>query len=103
MEQHGPKTENVAPLVAALSGELLGGGIFGLGRRSETDQFDQGAVVWEPQNTLSTLENVSLMTQGVYGSLKSFCDQVLGEISSAAAKACSRPFALSPFARCCLA
>jgi len=40
--------------------------------------FDQGAIVWEPQNTLSTLENVSLMTQGVYGSLRSFCDQAQG-------------------------
>ena len=40
--------------------------------------FEQGAIVWEPQNTLSTLENVSLMTQGIYGSLRSFCDQIQG-------------------------
>jgi predicted dehydrogenase len=39
--------------------------------------FDSGAIVWEAQNTLGTLENKSLMTQGFYGELKYFCDCVL--------------------------
>ena len=36
-----------------------------------------GAIVWEPQNHLSTLENKSLFTQGIYGEMKYFCDCVL--------------------------
>jgi len=51
---------------------------YGLSTSYAPPGFDQGAIVWEPQNTLSTLENVSLMTQGVYGSLRSFCDQAQG-------------------------
>lgn len=38
---------------------------------------DTGAIVWEPQNSLATLENKALFTQGMYGSLKYFCDCVL--------------------------
>jgi predicted dehydrogenase len=38
---------------------------------------DSGAVVWEPQNTLATLENMALFTQGMYGEMKYFCDCVL--------------------------
>jgi hypothetical protein len=37
---------------------------------------ETGAVVWEPQNTLSTLENKSLFSQGVFGELEAFCRQV---------------------------
>lgn len=40
--------------------------------------FDHGAVVWEAQNCLATLENNPLFTQGMYGSLRAFCDQALG-------------------------
>jgi hypothetical protein len=39
--------------------------------------LDSGAVVREPQNTLATLENNPLFTQGMYGELKHFCDQAL--------------------------
>jgi predicted dehydrogenase len=37
---------------------------------------ESGAVVWEPQNTLSTLENKALFSQGIFGELESFCRQV---------------------------
>jgi predicted dehydrogenase len=40
---------------------------------------ESGSVVWEPQNTLSTLENMSLFTQGVYAELRAFCDAALGD------------------------
>jgi predicted dehydrogenase len=33
-----------------------------------------GALVWEPQNCLATLENKALFTQGIYDELKHFCD-----------------------------
>jgi predicted dehydrogenase len=39
--------------------------------------FESGAVVWEPQNYLATLENKSLFTQGFYGELRYFCECVL--------------------------
>jgi predicted dehydrogenase len=35
--------------------------------------IDHGAVVWEPQNMLATLENQNLFTQGIVGSLRHFC------------------------------
>jgi predicted dehydrogenase len=38
---------------------------------------DNGAVVWEPQNMLSTLENKALFTQGIYSSMSHFCSCVL--------------------------
>jgi len=38
---------------------------------------DSGAIVWEWQNCLSTLENKSLFTQGIYSELKYFCDCIL--------------------------
>lgn len=38
---------------------------------------DHGSVVWESQNTLATLENQSLFTQGMYGELMHFCTCVL--------------------------
>jgi predicted dehydrogenase len=38
---------------------------------------DTGAIVWEPQNHLGTLENMALFTQGMYGEMKYFCDCVL--------------------------
>lgn len=37
---------------------------------------ESGAVVWEPQNTLSTLENKALFSQGIFAELDSFCQQV---------------------------
>src|SRR5690606_24112061 len=44
-----------------------------------SEGFDHGAIVWEPQDHLSTLENKALFTQGIYGELKYFCDCVLEE------------------------
>ena len=38
---------------------------------------DSGAVVWEPQNMLGTLENKSAFTQGTYGEMRHFCDCAL--------------------------
>jgi predicted dehydrogenase len=35
------------------------------------------ALTWEPQNVLSTPENASLFTQGIYGEMRYFCDCVL--------------------------
>lgn len=40
-----------------------------------------GAVVWEPQNMLATLENMSLFVQGMVPELRLFCDAALGEIT----------------------
>jgi predicted dehydrogenase len=39
--------------------------------------FDSGAIAWEPQNCSATLENKALFTQGMYGEMRYFCDQVL--------------------------
>jgi predicted dehydrogenase len=39
--------------------------------------FESGAVVWEPQNHLATLENAPLFTQGFYAELAYFCDCIL--------------------------
>jgi predicted dehydrogenase len=39
--------------------------------------IDSGAIVWEPQNTRATLENMRLFTQGFYAEMRYFCDQVL--------------------------
>ncbi|TBL76524.1 Gfo/Idh/MocA family protein [Paenibacillus thalictri] len=38
---------------------------------------DTGAIVWEPQNHLATLENKALFTQGVYGEMMYFCECIL--------------------------
>ena len=38
---------------------------------------DSGAVVWEPQNMLGTLENKSAFTQGTYAEMRHFCDCAL--------------------------
>ena len=40
------------------------------------DGVDSGAVVWEPQNNISTLENKALFTQGIYNEMRYFCDQI---------------------------
>lgn len=40
---------------------------------------DSGAVVWEPQTMLGTLENKSAFVQGTYEELRVFCELVLGE------------------------
>lgn len=39
--------------------------------------FDSGAIVWEPQNSLGTLENKGLFVQGFYQELRYFCDCIL--------------------------
>lgn len=41
------------------------------------DDNSGGATVWEPQNTLATLESKQLFTQGVYAEMRYFCDCVL--------------------------
>ena len=38
--------------------------------------IDSGAIVWEPQNNISTLENKALFTQGIYNEMRYFCDCV---------------------------
>lgn len=40
--------------------------------------LETGAVVWEPQNHLSSLENKAVFTQGVHGELLHFCECALG-------------------------
>jgi len=42
---------------------------------------DHGTIVWEAQNTLSTFENNSLVTQGIWGELMSFLTCVLDPVS----------------------
>jgi predicted dehydrogenase len=39
--------------------------------------FDGGAIVWEPQDMLATLENKALFTQGIYAEMRHFCESVL--------------------------
>jgi predicted dehydrogenase len=39
--------------------------------------FDSGALVWEPQNCMATLENKALFTQGFYQELLYFCQCAL--------------------------
>ncbi|HVW17071.1 MAG TPA: Gfo/Idh/MocA family oxidoreductase [Solirubrobacteraceae bacterium] len=41
--------------------------------------FDHGALVWEAQNGLNTLENKALFTQGIYGELMHFLECVLDD------------------------
>ena len=38
---------------------------------------DSGAIVWQAQNTMNTLENKAEFLQGLVGSLQHFCDSVL--------------------------
>jgi hypothetical protein len=38
---------------------------------------DSGAVIWEPQRTLGTLENKSDFTHGMHGELMHFCEHAL--------------------------
>ena len=42
-----------------------------------SDGFDSGAVVWEPQHSLGTLENKGLFIQGFYQEMRYFCDCIL--------------------------
>ena len=53
--------------------------------------MDHGAISWEPQNTVATLENKTLFTQGFWNEMKYFCDCVL---ESREASICSLEFAL---------
>ena len=39
--------------------------------------FDSGAIVWEPQHSLGTLENKALFMQGFYHEMRYFCDCIL--------------------------
>lgn len=41
--------------------------------------FDSGAIEWEAQNCLATLENKTLFTQGIYSELMYFCECVLNQ------------------------
>lgn len=40
------------------------------------DGLDSGAILWEPQNMLATLENKALFTQGIVPELRAFCDAI---------------------------
>ena len=42
-----------------------------------------GTIVWEPHNTLSTLENRALFTQGIWDEMRHFCDCVLKAVPAA--------------------
>ena len=42
-----------------------------------SDELDRGAVVWEAQDGLNTLENKAVFTQGLFGGLSAFCSAVL--------------------------
>ena len=42
-----------------------------------TEGFESGAIVWEPQNSLGTLENKGLFVQGFYQEMQYFCDCIL--------------------------
>lgn len=39
--------------------------------------FGSGTTVWEPQNSLATLENKAVFTQGIYNEMMYFCECVL--------------------------
>lgn len=39
--------------------------------------LETGTVLWEPANTMATLENKALFTQGFYNEMRHFCDCVL--------------------------
>ena len=39
--------------------------------------LDGGAIVWEAQDGLNTLENKAVFTQGLYGELAHFCEAIL--------------------------
>ena len=41
--------------------------------------FDSGAIIWEPQNGLATLENKALFTQGFYHEINYFCQCILSQ------------------------
>jgi predicted dehydrogenase len=41
---------------------------------------ETGAVVWEPQNTLGTLENKTEFTHGMVGEMMHFCESVLAAV-----------------------
>jgi predicted dehydrogenase len=38
---------------------------------------EHGAIVWQPQNSVATLENKLLFTQGIYSEMKYFCDCII--------------------------
>jgi len=50
---------------------------YGSGTTFAPEGFDHGAIVWEPQNALASLESKMLFTQGFYNELKYFCDCVM--------------------------
>ena len=52
-------------------------GTYGKATTFVPEGLAHGAVVWEPQNCLATLENKALFTQGFYDEMKHFCDGVL--------------------------
>ena len=62
-----------------LSVTLQRGRIPNLGRAPTyaPEGFDSGAIVWEAQNCVATLENKALFKQGFYNEMRYFCDCVL--------------------------
>lgn len=64
---------------SSLSVTLQRGLIPGFGRTPTyaPKGFDSGAIVWETQNCVATLENKALFKQGFYNEMRYFCDCVL--------------------------
>ena len=64
---------------SGLSVTLQRGLIPGFGRTTTyaPKGFDSGAIVWETQNCVATLENKALFKQGFYNEMLYFCDCVL--------------------------
>jgi len=50
---------------------------YNYGTSFATGGFDGGAIVWEAQDGLNTLENKAVFTQGIYNSLEHFTDAIL--------------------------
>ena len=62
-----------------LSVTLQRGILRNLGRKPTyaPEGFDSGAIVWEAQNCVATLENKALFKQGFYNEMRYFCDCAL--------------------------
>lgn len=39
--------------------------------------LDSGAIVWEAQDTMATMQGKNIVTQGIYGGLSAFCQAIL--------------------------
>jgi len=39
--------------------------------------LDSGAIVWEAQDTMATMQGKNIVTQGIYGGLSAFCQAII--------------------------